>query len=155
MKLYDGWATTNFDVNKDSDYLIDQRSGSRKQIGFNWDDQWQPTYSVVGINANKIDSVREAIRDYVNAIYAKVDEIDATAKSDSSFKSEEVRDALVNYVAKVKEWARNLTSDLLAFSDKLGDVKNMYIENMSKMSGTISDTSSSFDAGTEYKETIQ
>lgn len=109
-------------------------------------------YSVVGLNANKVPAMREAIRNYVNNINAHLEAIDPKADANSAFKSEEVQEAVKNYVTKVKEYCQNLISDLLAFSDKLADVQAAWEAFSGSASSNINAASGGLDAGAKYTE---
>ena len=157
MKLYDttGWTASTFDANSYTTNQTSQREGSR--TGLNVDGAKRGLFgeSVVGINVGKVDTMREAIRNYVDAIRQHLDGIEPLADANNAFRSEEVQKSVQNYINTVKTYCMNFTSQLLAFSDKLGDVKKAYQQNMQSLSSSINSTTSAFDAGTQYKETIQ
>lgn len=88
-------------------------------------------YSVVGINAEKIPEMREAIRTAVSALQGHIDGIEAHTNSSMAFKSEDVKVAVENYVVAVKDYCKALISDLLAFSDKLQTVHDAWIGSTS------------------------
>lgn len=122
-------------------------------LGTSWGAK-ESTYSVVGINVNEVDNMREAIRVYVQAIKDHLNGIEPLATADNAFKSEEVQKAVQDYITKVKEYCMNLVSQLLAFSDKLADVKNAWQANMDALAGNTSSSASSLDQGTAYQETL-
>ena len=97
--------------------------------------------SVVGINANKIPEMRDAIRNEVNNIQSYLDGIETTASSASAFKSEEITNSVRNYLDKVKAYAQALVSDLLAFSDKLQEVYDAWLLSSQNFASDSVDTS--------------
>lgn len=112
-------------------------------------------YSIVGIDATKVDGMRGQIRTSVQAIQDYLEGIEATADSASAFRSEEITAAVQGYINSVKEYSKALVSDLLAFSDKLQDVKEAWeASSRSFASDSIdTNTSSMSDATTYYTET--
>lgn len=112
-------------------------------------------YSVVGINVNQIDNMREAIRQYVSEIKNHLDGIEPLANADNAYKSEEVQRAVRDYISKVKQYCLNLTSQLLAFSDQLVEVKYAYLSKMSNIASDFNQKSTSFSEGTAYTESAQ
>lgn len=148
-----GVSESTFNAKSFSDSQISDREGTREasNVGGGWFGNGR-AYSVVGIDANRIDGMRSAIRDYVQAIEGHLDGIEPLANANNAYKSEEVQRAVQEYVQKVKDYCKNLTSQLLAFSDKLGDVKSSWERATSEMSSTIGGASGSFDAGTKYTE---
>ena len=112
-------------------------------------------YDVVGLNVGQVENMRDAIRDYVTAIQTHLNGINALADANNAFKHTDVQGAMEKYIDTVKSYCMNLVSQLLAFSDKLGDVKNTYEANMQSLSNTINTKNTAFDAGTQYQETIQ
>lgn len=162
MKLYDasGWGTSSFGAMDYTTNQISQREGSRVAVGGRVSGVvsdgfmgfGRQEYSVVGMNATKIPAVRESIRSYVNAITTHLDKIEPLANANNAFRSEEVQKAISDYIVKVKEYCINLTSQLLAFSDKLADVQEAYNQNMSRLSGNINQQTTSFNGGQRYQE---
>ena len=120
-----GVSESTFNAKSFSDSQISDREGTREasNVRHGWFGNGR-AYSVVGIDANRIDGMRSAIRDYVQAIEGHLDGIEPLANANNAYKSEEVQRAVQEYVQKVKDYCKNLTSQLLAFSDKLGDVKS-------------------------------
>lgn len=112
-------------------------------------------YNVVGINVNQIDSMREAIKTYVSEIEQYLDGIDPKVTADNAFKSEAVQDAVERYITKVKEYCINLTTQLLAFSDKLVDIQKAYKQSMTNLAGDIDAQNSAFSEGRRYQQQWQ
>lgn len=110
------------------------------------------SYSVVGINATQVDIMRGAIRDYVSRIQGHLNQIRADATANNAYKSEEVQQAVETYVQKVKDYCMNLASQLLAFSDKLADVRKAWEAATANMASQVGSASGSFDAGTRYQD---
>lgn len=171
MKLYDGWTTNgNWSTTDATSYTNTQiserdlgRSGAAETIGGGVASSsttgWGPfkksttnNFSVVGIKVSEIPNMREAIRIYVQGIKDHLDGIEPLATANSAFKSEEVQGAVKTYIAKVKEYCMNLVSQLLAFSDKLDEVRQKYEENMATLAGNVGESTSSLNAGNTYTE---
>lgn len=109
-------------------------------------------YSVVGINATKVEEMRNAIREYVRAIQAHLDGIDPTTNANGAFKGEEIQNAVRSYVERLKQYSKDLTSQLLAFSDKLKDVADAWEAYNKSMAENVTSTSSSFGNNGAYTE---
>ena len=153
------WTVSQQGTTSYVDSQIGQREGSRNSnFGFGgnvWDINNTGLFGgldVVGINVDKIPSMREAIRTYVKGITDHLDKIDATANSDSAFKSESVKAAVRAYVEKVKEYSMNLVSQLLSFSDKLQDVSDSWAASTNTLGDNINTTASAFGVGSRYTE---
>lgn len=114
-------------------------------------------FSVVGINVAEVDNICEKISLWVEGIQSHLDAIDPLADASSAFKSEdrEVENAVSAYVENVKDFCKNLCSGLLAFNDKLRDVKNAWIKTTGNIAGTIKSDTASSDAGSAYQESIR
>ena len=65
--------------------------------------------------------------------------------------------ALRSYLNTVKTYCINLTSNLLAFSDKLADVRDAWTQGSQSMASGINSSNSSVSsaAGSRYTETRQ
>lgn len=107
-------------------------------------------YSVVGINVSHIPVMRDKIGTYVKDIQDYLDQIDPLAEASKAFKSETVQEAVQKYITKVKDYCVNLTSQLLAFSDKLADVRDAYEQSMGNLADDINSQNSAFSEGTRY-----
>lgn len=129
---------------------IAAREGSRSKATNS--NVWS-TYSIVGMDVTKVNSVRDEIDRYVTEIEDHVNKIDPTANANVGFKSDEVQAAVRQYIDKVKTYCINLCSQLRAFSDKLEDAKNAWEKATSNMSSAINSTKNSFDAGSKYAAT--
>ena len=144
------WASTtqtsSFDAEQYARNAIESRSsarsgssvagnyGQKSFFGFKYGGQTAQSlsgYSVVGINAEKIPEMREAIRTAVSALQAHIDGIEAHTNSSMDFKSEDIKVAVEGYVVSVKEYCKALISDLLAFSDKLQTVHDAWLGSTS------------------------
>jgi len=148
------WTVSQQETESFIDKQVGEREGSRS-TGFgltdgHWD-IWDQ--DVVGINVDKIPEMRQAIRDYVKQITDHLDKIDATANTENAFRSESVKAAVKAYVGKVKEYAMNLVSQLLSFSDKLQDVSEAWTASTNTMGDTVNTSASAFGVGTTYTET--
>lgn len=109
-------------------------------------------YSIVGINANQVPAMREAIRNYVQGIQNHLDGFEASADSTMAFKSEAVKASVQKYMQTLKEYCQNLTSQLLAFSDKLKEVEEKWLEATQNMAQSVDTSTAGFSKGTQYTE---
>lgn len=131
----------------------DARAGSRTAIGSNTDGliRGNSEFSVVGINASKIDSMRDQIRKSVSNLQTKVDQVGQDLTSSSAYRSEAIKPEVDKYIESVKEYCKALISGLLAFSDKLKDVQEAWIAStQSFASEQVSSATSGMSSYTEY-----
>ena len=111
--------------------------------------------SVVGINVNEINSMVNAITEYCEAIENYIQGLNPAADSELAFKGEEVKAALNAYMDNVKLYCVNLVSQLLAFNDKLRDVRNQWQQYTANLAGNIGSASGRYSTGSRYNESIQ
>ena len=114
-------------------------------------------YDIVGINANKVPAMRDAVRNYVKGIQNELDKmIDNTVTSrNKALQNDTVRQSVQMYLEQVKEYAKNLTSYMLTFSDKLADVESAWYRFGWGQGWTISDeTSKSYGNHSSYTEKL-
>lgn len=109
-------------------------------------------YSIVGINANRVPGVREAIRNYTTSIQQYLDGIDTATQAKTAFRGEQIETAVENYMLKVKEYSKALVSYLNIFSDKLQDVSEKWNEFQANMASNVDSAKASFGSGTGYTE---
>lgn len=114
-------------------------------------------YSVVGLNVASVPEMCEAINTWVEGIQTHLDNIDPLADASNAFRSEEnqVENAVQGFAENVKEYCKNLCSDLLAFSDKIRDVRDAWIKTTGNVAGTIQSDTAASDAGSRYQESIR
>ena len=154
------WSTESLKSEFDSNSFIKKNmhdfDRTFTETDYNFFEGRASNYDVVGINANKVDDMRQAIRDYVKNIENYLDNIDPLENADGAFKSEEVQDAVSEYLKSLKEYCKNFTSGLLAFSDQIGAFKYQWLESTKRMASTItSDRNSINDISEHYTERIQ
>ena len=113
-------------------------------------------YDVVGINATKVPMMRDAIRDYVKHIQEYLEQIGANTSSSQAgaIQSEDVKAAVDKYITAVKEYAQNLVSYILTFSDKLKDVQDAWEKQAKSMAGNIDSAAGGFGAQGAYTEKL-
>lgn len=113
--------------------------------------------SLVGLSAARIEIVRATIREQVSQIETQLNNMNSEAETTGAFKSHDghVEDAVRQAVDNVKQYVINLTSGLLAFSDKLADVKKTWEAQTETMAGNINTATGASDAGTRYTESQQ
>jgi len=86
-------------------------------------------YDVVGMNANEITNMRDAIATYVSTATDWIEKIAEECNAAQAFKNEAVEGAIKSYLDAVRESIAAFISQLLAFSDKLADVYNAWMES--------------------------
>lgn len=108
--------------------------------------------SVIGINANEIPNMRNAIREYVTALETHLEKVKTDADTSGAFRGE-YADAVKIYVAAIAEACKCVTSQLLAFSDQLKEVSDAYAASDQALSQRIKDTAASTsEQFTRYQE---
>lgn len=112
-------------------------------------------YDIVGINADKVEPVREAIRTYVRDIEKELEKFETEVDPKIAFRGEDAIAAVQAYLTKVKTYCINVSSDLLAFSDKLKDVENAWNAAQQSIGSGVEASNNGFSEGTHYTETIQ
>lgn len=110
-------------------------------------------YNLVGINANQIDDMRFAIRVYVENIETHLNQVLDFASDTYAFKGQ-YAEAIKEYVQAVCDVVKSLTSQLLAFSDKLVEVKAAYEEKDMNLARSINAQTTNTQSGVgRYEET--
>lgn len=110
-------------------------------------------YSLLGINANSIDDMRFAIRIYVENLEAHLNSVKQEAMDTAAFRGQ-YANSIIEYVEAVCDVVKSLTSQLLAFSDKLVDIKEKYQEQDINLTRSISSVASNTSSGVNrYEET--
>lgn len=107
--------------------------------------------TVVGINVNQIDAMKQAIRNYVDNLQKTLDKLDAVDPT-VAFKGE-VTGAIIEYINAVKTACQAVVSNMLAFNDQLTKVQEAYLTKDSELKSRITadadTTRSSFKAYSE------
>lgn len=103
-------------------------------------------YNVLGINANAIDDMRFAIRVYVENIESHLNSVRQEAMDTQAFKGQYAQ-SIVEYVNAVCDVVRSLTSQLLAFSDKLVEIKEIYQEKDITLTQSIGSVATNVSSG--------
>ena len=110
-------------------------------------------YNLVGINANQIDDMRFAIRVYVENIESHLNQVVDFASDTYAFKGQ-YAESIKEYVQSVCDVVKSLTSQLLAFSDKLVEIKVAYEEKDMNLARSINAQTSNTQTGiNRYEET--
>jgi len=132
---------------------VTQSSG---QIGTQWYKHGTAAvsqYSVVGINTHRIGVIQDVMRDYVTSIENVLDGFNTEAMVSQGIRGGAMESAVKNYVAKVSEYTKSLCTYLLAFNDKLTDVKNAWEASVASMAETVEAGMGDLDgASTRYTE---
>ncbi len=155
-------STSSFTTNTAATDTISNRSGQRQgaaneKFSSSGGGFLGTVYTVVGLNTTQIGAMRGAIREYVNKIEGIISGVKATAEASNAFKSadESVETAVATYVDKVKDYCINLTSDLLAFSDKLKDVQNAWEAATGAMAENINTSANATATSEKYTEKFE
>lgn len=123
---------TGFDASQYTETMTStrnaQRSGSGLSSGFLGigGNTASSSYSVVGINTNEIPNMRLAIRNYVQRIQDHLDTINTTTDPTVALKGTGIETAVQEYIVSVAKYCKALSSQLLAFSDKLAKVQEAW-----------------------------
>lgn len=114
-------------------------------------------YDIVGINGNQVEPMRQSIRDYVSEVQGLIDTTLSTSadQARNAFRGEEAIAAVNAYIDKIKDYCKNITSTLLAFSDKLADVGNAWKAAQENIAGNVNSSTGTFSEGTAYTESVQ
>lgn len=114
--------------------------------------------TVVGINVNAIEGMKQEIRDYVKGIDTALAEL-KNYDPEVAFKGETVVPALKQYIEAVIETCGAITSNMLAFNDQLSDVQAAYLKKDEAAASTISksaeSTRSAYQRYTENGSSVQ
>jgi len=110
-------------------------------------------YNIVGIDGNQVPQMRAAIETYVEEVQGYLeDAITATqAEIATAFRGGEAEKAVEGYLSKVKSYVHNVVSTLNAFSDKLADVGNAWVQAQSNIASNINTSTGAFSEGSTYQ----
>lgn len=92
---------------------------------------------VVGIDANKIPMMQEAIQAYVTSIQTTLDKTVQDNRPDQAFADSSMKEAITDFNQAVVDVCKNYTSQLLKLYDLLSDVQKYYQDNQQKMSANL------------------
>ena len=107
--------------------------------------------TVVGINVNQIQTMKEAVRGYVDNIKKALQELE-TYDPEVAFKGEYAL-AMTEYINAVKTACNAIVSQMLAFNDQLTKVQEAYQQKDSETASAIKSTAeSTASAYSEYQE---
>lgn len=155
-----GAVQATFDAKAYASDLASTRSGQRSGSGVSngflgiGGNASNNGYSVVGINVNEIPNMRTAIRNYVETVQNKLNELNVIASSEEAMKGAGIQEAIKEYVRSVSDYCQSLTSQLLAFSDKLVKVQEAWENSDANISSSVSSSAAetSSTAKTSYTE---
>lgn len=137
-------ATTQSDINNYKQARENSRTASN---AFNTN----MSYSVVGINANKIPATRAAIQSYVNDVKAVLKDMDTQVETAGAFRGDAVKKAVQEYLVTVKTYCENLVTYLNVFSDKLKDVQDSWEKYLEQAGTSINTQKSGFGTYQAYQ----
>ena len=81
---------------------------------------------IVGINAKKIPNIQANLRLYIREVEKVYNQLPENINTHYAIADAEVNKAINAYFAKVREYMKNLTSQLNAFNDKLDSVREQW-----------------------------
>lgn len=133
--------------------MTDQRNQQRN-MGYSEGGSTIWGYDVVGINTSMIPQMRQAIRTYVDRVYAQLDKVQTNTDPTIALKGTGMENAVTEYVENVVKYCKALCSNLLAFSDKLVKVEEAWRTSDQNMSSKVNSGSSELNsaAGQTYTE---
>lgn len=108
----------------------------------------------VGMDYNKVDTIRQAIRDYVTTIQQIADYLNTDADPSKALKGDVVG-AVKTYLSAMKEEIDAFISTLKVYSDKMYEYAEAYKQSESNLTSDISDAASAASgvaSETEYTE---
>lgn len=106
--------------------------------------------SLAGLNTDKVDSMKSAVKTYVDNVNSVLDKLE-TLDASNSF-GQKVGQVVATYVASVKNACKALNSNLEAFCEDLTAIKATYEAKAQSMSSAVENTSSEMDsAASQYK----
>lgn len=109
--------------------------------------------SYIGINGQKIPQMRNAIREYVNAIQSHLDKVVEDTSTVNAFHGD-YAGSVTDYVTAVKRICQDYTSKLLEFSDNLDKIAELYHSKDTEYAANIASTAKNASANsTAYTET--
>ena len=130
------------------------------EAGWNWltGDGFTKTtgYDIVGISATQIGPMRDAINTYVQNVETYLNNVleDEKDAAHDAFRGEDAEREVKAYLDKVHTYIINLTPTLLAFSDKLADVGNAWIDAQQNIGTNVNSSAGAFSEGTKYQESV-
>lgn len=101
---------------------------------------WNSGSTVVGINVNQIESMQQAVNNYVQKLSDHLNEINSSLNTDMAFKGEYAA-AVTEYVTAVTQACQTVISQLKAFNEELTRVQEAYTAYDVKLSKNISSSS--------------
>lgn len=138
--------------------ISDFFSGTAKKTVSDVNSFFKNGTTVVGINVNAIEGMKQEIRDYVKGIDTALAEL-KNYNPEVAFKGETVVPALKQYIEAVIETCGAITSNMLAFNDQLSDVQTAYLKKDEAAASTISksaeSTRSAYQRYTENGSSVQ
>ena len=106
---------------------------------------------IVGINANKIPDMINAIEEYINRINNHLNDIKTNTSTENAMKGEYAA-AVRTYVGTACDVCYKIISQLRYFEDKLILVRDAYQQKDQNLSSTIADTSKEMESSwNEYQ----
>lgn len=105
---------------------------------------------VIGINADQIPTMKQAIQDYVTHIDNALDEVVNTSNPAEAFADSEMQAACTEFLQAVVDVCKNYTSNLLKFYDTLTEIQTQYVENQATMASNLKN-----DQSAEMRSTVE
>lgn len=98
--------------------------------------------SVVGINANQIPNMSQAIDTYINDVKAVLAKLNSDVSTSEAFKGDYAT-AVKKYVAAVEQVCNTVVGEMASFKTKLEEIKTAYATKDKDIGSTIESSSSS------------
>lgn len=110
------------------------------------------TNDFIGMDYTQVETIRTAIREYVNSIKSAIEKLRTETNAEQAFHGE-IKTSVENYVSGVVDCADAYTSQLLEFSDKMQQAYKAFIAHESGISSQISaQASQTSNNSTSYSE---
>ena len=95
--------------------LISQRDSSRMGDASSASN----SYSIVGMDMNKVPDVKEAIQGYIRRVRQTIDQVESCANPQNAFRGNEIEKAVMDYVTAVKHYTQAVVGKLESFHAEL------------------------------------
>jgi len=106
---------------------------------------------VIGINAEHVGDMIQAIEDYITKVNGHLDEVKQNTETKNAMKGEYAA-AVKAYVGVACDVCKKITSRLKYFEDKLVKVREAYLQKDTNLTSSINDTATEMDSQwEEYK----
>lgn len=144
---YDAQQDITAATNKAGDWFSSLVNNVQSQVG-----SFFKGSNVIGINANEVDNMRAAIKQYTTDLNSHLDQVKLDTDTSQAFKGEYAA-ATREYVAAIVASCQSIITYLNKFSDQLKEVKDAYQAQDTQMAAKIRETASATEGQfTRYEE---